>query len=198
MRLVPAALASLLVLVAFALPVRAEPGLWTIEAGSRVGFVVRQSGAPVEGWFERFAGEIRFDPADLPGSRLWIEIETGSVDSQSSDRDNTIRSRDLFDVETWATARFEAEAFVHRGGDAYEARGRLTLRDVTLELALPFALAIEPHPAEAGAEQARASGEVTLLRLDYGVGQGQWQDTSMVPDEVLVRFEILARRPGRG
>ena len=153
------------------------------------------AGAPVEGWFERFAGEIRFDPAQLAQSRLWIEIETGSVNSQSSDRDNTIRSADLFDVATWPTARFEADSFEHKGGDAYEARGRLTLRDMTLDLALPFTLTIEAHPSEAGAEQATARGEVTLLRLDYGVGQGRWQDTSMVPNEVLVRLEILAKRP---
>ncbi len=189
------ALAALLAAALGAGPLRAEPSLWTIEDGSRVGFQVRQSGAPVEAWFERFEGEIRFDPAQLETSRLWIEIETGSVNSRSSDRDNTIRSRDLFDVETWPVARFEADGFRHGGGEAYEARGRLTLRDMTLELALPFALTIEPHPIEAGAEQATARGEVTLLRLDYGVGQGQWQDTSMVPNEVLVRFEILAKRP---
>lgn len=189
------ALAALLSVALVAGPLRAEPPLWTIEDGSRVGFQVRQSGAPVEAWFDRFEGEIRFDPAQLETSRLWIEIETGSVNSQSSDRDSTIRSRDLFDVETWPTARFEVDGFRHEGGEAYEAQGRLTLRDMTLALALPFALTIEPHPSEAGAEQATATGEVTLLRLDYGVGQGQWQDTSMVPNEVLVRFEILAKRP---
>ena len=175
--------------------VRAEPALWTIEEDSYVGFVVRQSGAPVEAWFESFAGEIHFDPEQLAESTLWIEIETASVNSESSDRDNTIRSSDLFDVETWPSARFEVDEFVHSGGDDYEANGRLTLRDVTLDLVLPFSLTIEPHPEDAAAERAHAVGEVTLLRLDYGVGQGQWQDTSMVPNEVLVKIEILARRP---
>lgn len=192
----PAVILSLVVLlVAGVWPAQAEPSLWTIEEESRVGFEVRQSGAPVEGWFDRFQGEIHFDPAMLPESRLWVEIETGSVNSQSSDRDSTIRSRDLFDVETWPTARFEADGFTHQGGDAYEAEGRLTLRDVTLDLVLPFTLKIEAHPEDAAAERAHAVGEVTLLRLDYGVGQGQWQDTSMVPDEVLVKIEIVARRP---
>ena len=194
-RSLSAGLAALSLAFAVTAEALAEAGLWTLEEGSRVGFVARQSGAPVEAWFDAFSAEIRFDPAQLEQSNLWVEIETGSVNSQSSDRDQTIRSADLFDVATWPTARFEAARFEHRGGDDYLAHGTLALRDATLDLALPFTLEISDHPDSATEQRARATGEVTLLRLDYGVGQGQWQDTSMVPNEVLVRIEILARRP---
>ena len=177
-------------------PARAEPpDPWMVEEGSRVGFVVTQSGAPVEGRFEAFEAEIRFDPERLEESRVRVAIDVASVNSDSADRDGTIRSKDLFDVATWPMARFEADRFVRVGDGAYEAHGALTLRDATMDVVLPFELTIAAHPEEAGAEQARARGALTVLRLDYGVGQGLWQDTSVVPNEVRIVIEILAKRP---
>jgi len=172
----------------------AAPG-WTVEEDSNVGFVARQAGADVEGRFETFAAEIVFDPAQLDGSRVAVEIDIDSVNSESSDRDQTIRSEALFDVATWPTARFEAERFEQTGDNLYAAHGQLTMRDVTREVVLPFELTITDHPSEADTLQARAAGELTVLRLDYGVGQGLWQDTSVVANEVVIRIEIIARRP---
>jgi polyisoprenoid-binding protein YceI len=42
---------------------------------------------------------------------------------------------------------------------------------------------------------AVADGEVTVKRLRWGIGQGQWQDTSMVPNEVVIEIDIHATRP---
>ena len=173
----------------------AEPPLWSLEEGSTLGWVARQSGAEVEGQFDRFTAEIAFDPDDLEASRVAIEVDMVSVDSAASDRDQALVSKDLFDVATFPSARFEAERFVHLEGDTYEAHGRLAIRDAVLELTLPFTLTIEDHPEDPSAERAHAVGAVEILRLDYGVGQGQWQDTSMVANEVLVTIDILARRP---
>lgn len=173
----------------------AEAPLWNVEEGSRIGFVAQQSGAAIEGRFARFTAEIRFDPDNLEGSRVAVDIEVASVDTQSSDRDATIRSAPLFDAATWPRARFEAERFEQTGPDSYAAHGRLTMRDVTREVVLPFSLVIADHPGDPAALQAKATGELPVMRLDYGIGQGEWQDTSVVGNEVLIQIEILARRP---
>ena len=52
---------------------------------------------------------------------------------------------------------------------------------------LPFTL--EP---EGGA--TRAKGELTTVRTDYGVGQGSWSSGDTVALDVIIRFDILARR----
>jgi polyisoprenoid-binding protein YceI len=75
------------------------------------------------------------------------------------------------------------------------AQGALTIRDVTREVALPFELTIGPHPDAAGQLQARASGELAIARLDYGVGQGDFASTRTVGDEVVIRIAIDATRP---
>ena len=188
-----ALLAGLLSLIVW--PAAAEAPLWKVEADSKVIFIASQSGAPVEGRFEKFDAEIRFDAENLEASAVAVDIDIASVNSESRDRDQVIRSPDLFDAATWPTARFEAPRFAHAGGDSYEAQGSLTMRDVTRDVVLPFELKIEDHPDDPALLRARAVGELTIKRLDFGVGQGQWTDTSVVPDEVVIRIEITASSP---
>ncbi len=39
----------------------------------------------------------------------------------------------------------------------------------------------------------KASGEFTIKRLDYRIGAGQWGDTGLVADEVLVRPKLTVQ-----
>ena len=195
-RILAATCLALLILVVGS-PARAQasPPSWALEEGSRLGFRTAQGGAPVEGLFERFEAEIQFSAEDLEASRIVVVVDIASVNSESKERDDTIRSPSLLDVASWATARFETKSFRRVADDRFEALADLTLRDVTLEIVLPFTLEIVPHPEQAGRLQARARGEVAFLRLNYGVGQGIWSDTSVVPDEVVVIIDIIASRP---
>ncbi len=163
---------------------------WAIDpAGSRLDFTATQAGGEFDGTFQRFRAEIAFDPADLAGSRFQVEIETGSAATGDKDRDQTLAGNDFFAATRWPTARFEADRFVALGGDRYEARGRLTIRDVTREVRLPFRF----QPA-AGDTAAGMIGGTTIRRLDFGVGRGEWGDTSLVGDEVRIHFELRMHR----
>jgi polyisoprenoid-binding protein YceI len=165
---------------------------WTIEDGSAIRFTAYQEGAPVDGSFQEFTADIVFDPKDLAASRLAVEIDTGSVATGHKDRDTTLRSSSLFDVKTWPSAEFVSDQLLHQGGGRYEAHGRLTIRDVTRDVVLPFELTI----AENGSRRlANAAGELTISRLDYGVGQGEWASTRTVGDDVVIRIEIAASAP---
>ena len=92
-------------------------------------------------------------------------------------------------------ARFVASTVVALGGDRYEARGKLTLRDVTRDVVLPFTLAIVDNPAQPGAVRATARGKLIIKRLDYGVGQNEWAGTGQVANEVTIDLNIVASRP---
>jgi polyisoprenoid-binding protein YceI len=165
---------------------------WTIEDGSAIRFTAYQEGAPVDGGFGKFSGEIVFDPDDLATSRVLIAIDTASVTTGHKDRDTTLRSSAFFDVETWPSAGFVSDRLLHQGGDRYEAHGRLTIRDVAREVVLPFELTIDE---DGGRQRARANGELTISRLDYGVGQREWASTRTVGEDVVIRIEITASAP---
>lgn len=182
-------------LLTAALPSAAEAPHWSLEEGSLVGFIAMQSGAPVKGIFESFEAEILFQEDALDQSRVAVTIDIASVNSDNKERDDAIRASGLFDAAQWPTARFEAEGFTHKGGSDYEAAGKLTLRDVTRDVVLPFTLEIVPHPDNADARLASAKGELAVQRLDYGVGQGLWSDTTIVGDEVVIFIDIKAVWP---
>ncbi len=170
----------------------AAPAWQVDKEASRVGFTAWQSGTPVPGEFENFKAEIRFARDDLENSAVDVQIEIASVATGSMDRDQTITSPSLFHAQKYPTARFQADRFVHEGGSTYVAKGELTMRDQTHPVDLPFELEIAETD---GRLKAVAEGQVTVKRLRWGVGQGQWEDTSMVPDEVRIEIRIVATRP---
>ncbi|MDY6947242.1 MAG: YceI family protein, partial [Pseudomonadota bacterium] len=101
---------------------------WSMQPKeSKLTFVGEQAGAKFEGSFDKFTADIRFDAKDLANSRFDVKIDTASVNTQDSERDDTIRSADLFDVKRFPSAHYVAEKFTDQGGNKYSATGKLTL-----------------------------------------------------------------------
>lgn len=191
-RLTASAFAALTALSAPAALAQQAPE-WTVDQEqSRVGFIAQQSGNEVPGEFERFQTTIRFDRDNLAASSVDVRIDVRSVATGSMDRDQTIKSPDLFHAEQYPNARFQADSFRHDGGDTYIAEGDLTMRGTTHPIELPFELEVT---RDGDTLTAVADGAVTVKRLRWGIGQGQWQDTSMVPNEVVIEIDIHATRP---
>ena len=173
----------------------ADAPAWTVDpANSRIIFTGRQMGAPSRGEFKRFTASVRFDASNLAESAMEVTIDLASADTGNRDIDEELKRPKWFDVQRFPNGRFVTTSFRNKGGNAYEALARLTIRDVTREVVLPFVLAISQDAADPGQEVARASGELAISRVQYGIGQAEWRDTAIVADEVRVRVEILARR----
>ncbi len=169
--------------------------VWTVEDGSQIRFTALQQGSPVEGRFDRFTADITFDPKDLAKSLVEVEIDASSITTGHKDRDTALRSSAFFDVQRWPMARFRTIELSHGQGNAYQAKGELTIRDVTRAVVLPFTLSIGADPGKPDRLLAEAKGELTISRLDYGVGQGDWASTKTVGEPVVIDIEIRASRP---
>lgn len=150
---------------------------------STLTFVGTQAGAAFEGVFEEFTADIKFDPQDLPGSRFEVHIDLTSVNSGDGERDDIIKGSDLFDVKRWPSGHYVAEKFTDKGAGKFSATGKLTLRDVTRDVPIEFTVTNQGG-------NAWLKGTATLKRLDFGVGQGEWQDTTAVANEVNIRFAL--------
>lgn len=184
-----ARLFALVPLALAAVPALGATAWATDSAASRLTFVASQAGGEFEGRFKRFTPLIVFDPADLAHSRFAVDIDTSTVDTAEQDRDDTLKGKDFFATGQWPEARFETTAFRATGPGSFVATGKLTLRNVTREMHLPFTF-----KAAADGRSAALSGGTTVQRLDYGVGQGEWSDTQWVGNDVRIRFELTLRR----
>lgn len=154
---------------------------------STIGFIGTQDGAPFEGKFGSFKAAIVFSPDDLPGSKFDVQVDTRSVDSGDDDRDSAIKSEDLLYVEKYPTSRFVSSGFAANGAGRFEAQGKLTIRGVARDVRLPFSFETKQ---EAGKPVSWLKGEFVVKRLDYGVGQGEWEDTSVAANEVTVKYAL--------
>jgi len=169
---------------------------WTIDPrASSLTFSATQTGAFVNGRFPAWSGNIVLDPAALAGARIEISIQMPAMTAGNQDVDSLMKGANFLDVRKFPEARFVASAVVASGGDRYEARGKLTLRDVTRDVVLPFSLAIVDNPAQPGALRGTARGKLIIKRLDYGIGQNEWAGTGQVANEVTIDLNVVANRP---
>jgi polyisoprenoid-binding protein YceI len=168
---------------------------WTIDPrASSLTFTASQIGAFVNGRFPNWTGEIVLDPAALAAARIDIKIETPPVTTNNRDVDLLLKGPNFFDVQKFPVARFVSTSVAAKGGDRYEAQGKLTIRDVTRDTVLPFTLAISDDPVQPGRLRATARGRLNLKRLDFGVGQNEWAGTGQVANEVTVDLNVVAGR----
>ena len=163
-------------------------GQWELQPkGSNVSCIAKQAGAEFTGKFEKFTADIKFDPKDLASSRFDVKIDMNSVNSQDQERDDTLKSAELFDVKKFPTATYVADKFTDKGSGKYVGNGKLTLRNQTRPVPIEFTFKTSPTGGT-------LQGSAALKRNDFGVGQGEWKDTSTVADEVKVRFTLLLKK----
>lgn len=151
---------------------------------SRVGFVSRQMGVPVEGGFTKFAAQVAFDPARPEAGRARVDIELASIDTGNAEADEEAKGKHWFGVREFPRAEFVSSGVRALGAGRFEARGRMSIKGRTREIVAPFTLRM------VGAD-AVLEGTLPIMRLQYGIGEGMWADTATVADEVLVRFRFI-------
>jgi len=153
-----------------------------------VRFSAIQQGAAFDGGFERFTARISFDPEQLDAAVIEASIDLRSINTQNAERDGYLHTEDWLDTRRWPVAEFAATDITPADGGGYVARGKLTIRDVSLPTDFRFTLAPEAAPGGEGA--LRLHGEATLSRLAFGIGRGEWRDTRWVGDTVSVTVDL--------
>ena len=159
-----------------------------LAAQSSLTYTFIQAGARDRGRFRAFA--VNFDPA---AGRLDVVIDVRSLDTGDPQRDGLLGGSDFLDVAQFPQARFTATR-IEKTAVGYRASGTLTLRGVSRAVTVPFTWRIA---ALQGSPVGYLAGEMTLRRLDFGVGQGQWHDTEWVGNEVTVGYSLVLTPPAK-
>jgi polyisoprenoid-binding protein YceI len=171
-----------------ALAAGAAPVKYTLDApSSLLRFTFDQAGASNTGRFGKYTADVTFAADNLAASKIDVSIEIASLDSGDKERDDTLKSADLFDPAKFPKARFVSSKITNTGAGRYEAQGKLTIRNVTKDIKLPITFQTKE---EKGKQVGYLTGRYTLKRLEYGVGQGDWKSTEWVKDDVIVTFSL--------
>lgn len=164
------------------------PSWKIIPNESTLTFTATQNGAPVTGKFTHFSGDINFDPAQLDKSNVKIIVDVGSISDAYNQLSDTLKSAEWFNTKLFPQAVFQTTGFTKTGDKTYQAKGTLTIRDKTQPIVLNFS------QQEYSQTKAKMTGNTTIKRTAFGVGQGEWSDTKAVKDDVQVNFTVSAIR----
>jgi polyisoprenoid-binding protein YceI len=172
-----------------------EPGAsraadWkAVPAASKLEFFATFEGSPVPGAFKTFDARLSLDPEHPATGSLEVAIRVASADMGIADVNREIAGRTWFDYASFPQAEFRSIEMRRVAGDRYLARGTLTLKGVAQPVEVPFTFADAPGGAE-------MEGELTLKRVAFAIGTGEWAATNVIGPDVKVKFRVRLTKAG--
>jgi len=147
----------------------------------------RQMNVPVDGKFRKFSAQLSFDPAKPTSGNASVSIDTASYDLGADDYNKQAQGKEWFDSATYPAATFVSSAIAPAGGNQYKITGKLTIKGKSQTVVVPVTIASQ------GSTQT-FDGSLPIRRSQFDVGTGEWKDTSVVADEVVIKFHLVASK----
>lgn len=152
-------------------------------AKSSVSAVFKQMNVPVEGKFRNTTANIDFSTANPAAAKAVIDIAIGSFDLGDPEFNKEAVKKEWFNAVQFPQARFESTSVKPATGGRYDVTGKLTIKGKTADVAFPLQVKKD------GSQQV-FEGALPIRRLAFNIGEGEWKDTSMVADEVIIKFRF--------
>lgn len=161
-----------------------------VPAQSEIVFVSKQMGVPVEGRFKKFDAQIAFDPAKPDASKIAFTVDIASATLGVPESDAELPKATWFNTAKFPQATFQSTAVKGLGGGKFEVSGKLAIKGSSRDVVVPVAL------TQSGATTT-VTGTFPLKRLAFKIGENEWADTSMVADDVQVKFKLALTGVGK-
>jgi polyisoprenoid-binding protein YceI len=146
---------------------------------SDLSFTFKQMGVPVDGKFKKFEAQLDFDAKKPEAGKIAFTVDLGSVSLGDASFDAELAKAPWFDTKRNGKATFVSTGIKPTGPGKYDVAGKLTIKGASRDVVVPITLA-----------GGVASGSVAIKRLDFKIGDGEWADTSMVANDVTVKFKL--------
>jgi len=153
-------------------------------AKSTVTATARQIGVPMEGKFKKFDATVDFDPAKLATSSAKVEIDVSSFEIGDAETTKEVKGKDWFDAAKYPKAVFQSTAIKAGAAGKYDVAGKLTIKGKTLDVVVPAT-----YKQDAAGQVF--DGVLPIKRTVFNIGDGEWKDTSVVADDVQIKFHIV-------
>lgn len=118
------------------------------------------------GRFNEFDGEFEFDPQNVNASKITVDINPASIDSNHAERDKHLRSDDFLSVDKFPKSKFVSTKITDLGNNKLKVEGDFTLHGVTKPIVID-AVKIGEGKDPWGGYRAGFSGTTTINVADY-------------------------------
>jgi polyisoprenoid-binding protein YceI len=121
------------------------------------------------GRFDKFNGSFDFDEKNADASKVKVEIDMASINSNHAERDKHLRGPDFLDVAKFPTATFESTS-VKGDGTKAAITGKLTLHGVTKDVTINAErVGGGPDPWTKGSLRQGFTGTAKITLADFGI-----------------------------
>ncbi len=174
-----AVIAAAIAMPALAAALKVDP------AKSTVGIVFKQLNVPVDAKFKKFTASIDYDAAKPEASKATVDIDISSFDLGDPEYNKEVAKKEWFNAAQFPKAGFVSTGMKASGPGKLDVTGKLTIKGKTVDASFPLTVKKE------GNTQV-FEGSLPIKRLTFNIGEGEWKDTSMVADEVVIKFRVVA------
>lgn len=176
-----------------------ESGTYNFDkAHTIIAFKVKHNGLiEIPGFFRDFTGAITYDAKDVSKSSVMFTAKATSIDTGHTGRDTHLRSKDFFEVETFAEVTFKSTKVEKKGKD-WLVTGDFTMKGVTKSISFPFNITGFLPGGQRNGPRMGVTASTSFNRRDYGVNYGNnipGTSTPVISDNVDIVLQIEAVQP---
>jgi len=164
----------------------AENRPWVVvPAQSEISMSVRTPLGMRTGRFERWSGDIRFDPESPLTAQVGVQVETASLRMDDAALTRTAVGTAFLDSARFPRVSFRLTSLEPAGTQRFTARAEVTVKGVTRPVSFPVTL-------RSDARSAQMDGGFSLDRAAFGIGTGgPWN--ALIGRQVRVEVSLATR-----
>lgn len=169
-------------------PANAEK-LAITPANSKIEFIGSNPRENNHGSFKKFAGQIELVEAKPESSRVTVDIETDSVETDERKLATHLKSADFFDVAKFPKATFVSTEIKAGGekGATHTVTGNLELHGIKRAITFPAIITVTD-------DAVVMQSEFAINRKDFGIVYPGRTLNSLIRDEVVLKLSVRTPR----
>jgi len=141
----------------------------TEKAHAFIQFKIKHLGYSwLHGRFNKFDGEFSYDEKNPGASKIIVNIDPSSIDSNHAERDKHLKGKDFLHVNKYKTAKFVSTDFIDEGNGKAKLKGDFTFHGVTK----PIVIMVD-HVGHGndpwGGYRYGFKGESSIALKDFGI-----------------------------
>ncbi|MBL4909423.1 MAG: YceI family protein [Alteromonadaceae bacterium] len=141
----------------------------TKGAHASINFKIKHLGYSwLTGRFDKFSGKFNYDADHVNDSKIEVNIDTTSVNTNHAERNKHLKSADFLEVNNFATAKFTSTNIIDKGNDKLEITGILSLHGISKNIVID-AVKIGEGKDPWGGYRVGFSGTTTLTLKDFAI-----------------------------
>ena len=145
-------------------------------------YEIKQMNVPVSGKFSHSKIDFTFDDTKLAQSKVSVTLPIKEISVPSDEAKSIVHGKEWFKTTAFPNATFVSSKFEMKDKTHFIAEGNLNIKGKNKLVKIPFVI-----------NGKDITGQLNFNRSDFGLGEGDWSDISIVSNDIKVTFKFSTK-----